>query len=208
MSFIGLFCFVLLTIIEKSHTLSSAFSISVIFFYIFFFFFFYVHVSGGHNLEAESPRSSTEHVQKNTGTFHSSFCSLFDFIWKSEDIVIFFLMYSQVSAKLTLKRDNGLYNLYVMYLKKDAITITVLYSIKEQNWVLFQKLFNWKFQLSDNEKNNSCSCACSSVQRNRFWLHVFIHIACKCLSKWQKKTLNNQHYWLVSSIALQVIILY
>lgn len=120
----------------------------------------------------------------------------------------FFLMYSQVSAKLTLKRDNGLYNLYVMYLKKDAITITVLYSIKEQNWVLFQKRFNWKFQLSDNEKNNSCSCACSSVQRNRFWLHVFIHIACKCLSKWQKKTLNNQHYWLVSSIALQVIILY
>lgn len=190
------------------------FPLALYFSTFFFIFFFYVHVSGVHNLEAESPRSSTEHVQKNTGTFHSHgdiillFCSLFDFIWKSEDIVIF-LMYSQVSTKLTLKRDNGLYNLYVMYLMKDAKTITVQYSIKEQNWVLFQKLFNWKFQLSDNEKNNnSCSCACSSVQRNRFRLHVFIRIACKGLSKWQKKTWNNQHYWLVSSIALQVIILY
>lgn len=92
-------------------------------------------------------------------------------------------MYSQVSTKLTLKRDNGLYNLYVMYLMKDAKTITVRYSIKQQTRVLFQKRFNWKFQLSDDEKNNSCSCACSSVQRNGFWLHVFICIAAKCLSK-------------------------
>lgn len=37
-----------------------------------------------------------------------------------------------MSTKLTLKRDNGLYKLYVMYLMKDDKTITVRYSIKEQ----------------------------------------------------------------------------
>lgn len=63
---------------------------------------------------------------RNTVTFHSHgdiilLClhSLISFK-KSEDIIIFLKSVFTGVKKLTLKRDNGLYNLYVMYLMKDA----------------------------------------------------------------------------------------
>lgn len=114
----------------KSHTISCLFSISFICFTL-------THLSGVHNLEAESTERSI--LALLFVPFH-----------------FFKQCIHRCQTKLTLKRDNGLYNLYVMYLMKDAKTIPVRYSIKEQTRVC-QKQFNRKFQLNHEEQSLLCT---------------------------------------------------
>lgn len=114
----------------KSHTISCLFSISFICFTL-------THLSGVHNLEAESTERSI--LALLFVPFH-----------------FFKQCIHRCQTKLTLKRDNGLYNLYVMYLMKDAKTIPVRYSIKEQTRVC-QKQFNRKFHLNHEEQSLLCT---------------------------------------------------
>lgn len=81
---------------------------------------------------------------RTTGTFHSHNDDIFIFFFRSKLKTLTFLndLFTGIS-KMILKRDDGLYNLYVMYLITDANSALLN---KRQDVSLISK-FNWKFQL-------------------------------------------------------------